>query len=995
MSKFEESKFLKSIFSSLRCCEKEDKNEAKKYIFNERLKEKKRVWKKEYNPLRSIVLWGYDENNNPSFLILYGKHEYKSTESNADSISNALEDNVKYNSYALFRGREGHLPAFQSVKIMEEYSYYSTKPKQPKMYYKTGIQGYWAKDENYRVNEFKNLHGEEQIELPYFSANSYEDYANIIEEKNIKFDNFTLVKHPNKILKLNNDLNIFYPVIYSILSDKNLYIRKKSLIELIEMDPPREIYDLIFKLGSTELISGLFLELGKRKNNVLLEEAKIILEKGINWAEESYSNGVKRCAKIYVSALDSNLRAERIDAIKKNLPDMDLHLISINNKIIPEGKILEGSLYRKYSLQLLLNEFDGRYDYEQRKWIKFRRPERYKISLYSDGVVLNPLEIKNTIQEAEIYGLAEVIGKIAYYLDSPRLTYYFKGNSKSKELRYYKRYVKRIINSYAENDPNKYIEAMKALLTSYTEYDYVCKFPGNFQFNEILKYYLYYDFKEKAPYGWENWYARSEWMENDQLMKLKGRYEYQKEIWDENLHDVLEIAAKANIGTILKACYYILKESEKTTDLIEKMTFRELVSLTEGSYEPLANIFKDELAKKLSSINEFDSEIMLLLMNSKSEENHRIAIEFLEKTEGKFSPSDLTNLMLLDNIDLWTDVFKESLFSLNRNEYCNYIKSIINSSHKFINSSISLSKEIKDILSLSTNKIKDISEDEKAYFISSMILEVLNVGRISDWIEDFIEEAFFSISYEELEKILKTITIDLKNARISEKSRQVISVLESIKNNTIPSDSEIISILETGSSKMINILAGIFMANTEALSERNSTLLIMFESDITILNKKAEEIFNNMEEDKRRKLHKIFIDSPVNKVYSFGLKKLSEIYGDIIPSEFVLQMLEHTSSDVKAYISNKTDEILNNLGNGDKELFMYYFKTLILLPNRISKSKDNLYGAIPKFVLKYRDKLEEVENILLDIGGSNIIVDSERALVALAKIRKEAALIEG
>jgi hypothetical protein len=169
----------------------------------------------------------------------------------------------------------------------------------------------------------------------------------------------------------------------------------------------------------------------------------------------------------------------------------------------------------------------------------------------------------------------------------------------------------------------------------------------------------------------------------------------------------------------------------------------------------------------------------------------------------------------------------------------------------------------------------------------------------------------------------------------------------------------------------------------------------MFESDITLFNRRAEEIFIRMDEKVRRKLHMSIIDSPVNKVYSFGIKKLDELYSGLIPAEFILRMLEHTSSDVKAYISKKTDEILKNLGSGDKELFMYYLKTLILLPNRVSKSKDNLYDAIPAFVLKYRDKFNEVENILLDIGGSNIIVDSERALIALAKIRKEAALIEG
>ncbi|MDS0524727.1 hypothetical protein NNC19_03480 [Clostridium sp. SHJSY1] len=991
------SKFLKSIFSALTSGgeEKLNKNELKKDTLIEKSKERKRIWKKEYNPFRNVILWGYDENNNPSFLILYGEHQYKSSESNEMSICNVLEDDVKYTSYAVFKGKKDHLPAFQAVRIVEDYYYYNRNKELPKMYYKTGIINYWSKNEEYIVKSFKNLNEEEQVILPYFESNSYEDYIRILEENNISFADFTIAKHPNEILKLDEESSEYYQILYSIFCDSNLYTRKKSLNELIGMNPSKNIYELILKVGSTELVSGLFLQLAKRNNDILVEEAKVILENEINWAEESYANGVKRCAGIYISTFNEELKAERKILIKDSLSDIDLHILNINNKEIPEGKILEGAAYRKYALQGLLSENIGRYDYSQGKWITVRRKQRYKISAYSDGVVLNSIALKNVIQEAEIYGLADVVGKIAYYLDAPRLNYYFRGNSKTKELRYYKRYIKRIINSYAENDPDKYIEAMKTLLTSYTKYDYVCKFPGNFQFNELLKYYLYYDFKEKPPTSWESWYERQNWMANDQLMKLSGRYEFKKEIWDNHLKDVLEIATMAKINPVLKGCYYILKESEKTKELVESMSIKELVSLTEGSYEPLVDMFKEELYKKLHSITVFDSVIMISLMASSIEENHEIARRFFEKTEGAFSSDDIVNLICLNNIDIWINIFKESIFTLENNDYCNFVKTIIKSSEKFRDLNISLSKEIKDILSLSTGKIEEISEVEKADFILSMISEMFNVGRIEVWIEELIEEIIFSISYEELENVLNSIKIESKGSRVSQRSRQVISILESIQNKNLPSDSEIISILETGSSKMINMLADAFMVNTEELSNRNSTLLIMLESDITLLNKRAEEIFENMEEDKRKELHGIIIDSPVNKVYSFGLKKLDELYSDLIPADFVIQMLEHTSSEVKSYISNKTDEILNNLGNGDKELFMYYLKTIIFLPNKISRSKDNLYKVIPRFLCEYKDKLEEVQNILLDIGGSNIIVDSERALTTLAKIRKEVVLIEG
>lgn len=1003
MSKFEENGFLKTIFSLLKSKDqnfeevKKNKNEFTKSSVNEKLKVKKKVWKKDYNPLRNVILWGYDKENNPSFIILYGEHKFKSTEKEGQSINNILEEDVKYTSYALFKGKEGHLPAFQSVRIVEEYSYYNKKKDDdsPKMYYKTGLKNYWQKDENYRVKEFKNLNSEEEIVLPYFTSNSYEEYVKLMEEQNISFLDFKLVKHPNEILKLDENSFKYYEIIYDIISNENLYMRKKALNELLEMQPSKNIFELIVKIGSTELISGLFLELAKRKNPILIDEAKSIYESEIKWAEENYIKGVKRCAYIYLVALNDELKDERIKDIYDSLPQMDLHLIKINDKDVPEGKIIEGSAYRKYAAQGVLREHQGRYDYTQRKWIEYRCSQRYNISVYSDGVILKTLELKNTIQEAEVYGLADVIGKIAYYLDAPRLNYYFKGNEKSKELKYYKRYIRRILDSYGKNDPEKFIQAMKALLTSYTKYDYVCKFRGNFQFNEFLKHYLYYDFTEKPPVGWENWQARSNWMENDQLMKLQGRYEFMKEVWDNHLADVLEIARLAKINPVLKACYYIMKDSEKTDEFINNMSYKELVTLTEGSYEPLANMFKDLLCNKLNAVNTFETEIMIVLMSSTNEEVHSIAREFMNRTNGKFSVNGLVNLMLLENLDIWIDLFKESILSLDSNEYCDFVKNIINNSEKFINSNMDISKEIKDILSFSTSKIQDISEDEKANLISSMISEILNASKMPDWMQEFIEEVIFSVSYEDLDSLLEKIIIESANKAISEKSRQVVGLLEAIKNKKLPSDSEIIGILETGTSKMINMLFGTIVNNSEELESRFSTLLIMFESDITVLNNKAEEIFNGMAEEKRRKLHGIIIDSPVNKVYSFGLRKLDEFYKDLIPKEFIIQMLEHTSSEVKAYISNKTNEILSNLGNGDTELFIYYIKTLIFLPNKVSKSKDNLYEAIPKFVLKHKDKIEEFEELLLDVGGSNIIIDSERALLALAKIRKEVVQVEG
>jgi 3-methyladenine DNA glycosylase AlkC len=963
-----------------------------------------KTWKKDYNPLRHIVLWGWDDNDNPSFIIFYGEHESESTENNDDdydddynSTSHILNDDVKYTSYVIFKGKDGHLPSFEAVKIIDDSGYYNrNNDDYPKMYYKKGTKKgwYWSADDNYLVKEFKKLEPEQQISFPYFIPQCHEQYVEKIKKHSIEFDGFRLAKTPNEILKLQGDLTKYYEIIRDILSHHNLYMRKKKLNELLAMNPPKEVYNILFNLGSTEVISGLFLELGKMNNLSLVEEAKNLVQSEINWAHENYTKGVKRCANIYINAVDQQLKADRTKWIRESLSNMDLNLISINGKEIPPDKILEGAAYRKYAGNGVLRDRYSEYDWEERKYIESEAPQHYNIGPYTNGTKLNLIDFKNTIQEAEVYGIADVIGKIAYYLDAPRLTYYFKGNDRTNQLNYFHRYLRRIIDSYGKNNPDKFIEAMKHLFTSYTPADYVCKFRGNFQFNKYIKHYLYYDFKEKPPVGWDNWRARHEWMSNDQLMKLQGRHEFMNEIWDNHLNVVAEIALGSQIDQVLKACYYILKDSPKANEFIENITYKQLINLALVSYEPLSKMYMDILKNKLEQLNSFDSELMLALIGSSDKKMHELAMEFFESTNGLFSPSDIADLLFLDNLEEWIELFKQNIFALDGSQYVQFISYIINNITTFSKIDENLSEDIRDMLTMTTDKVKESSKSEKLMLMSDLVQVLIYGQKMPEWLGTFVEEIIFSFSYEDSEALIKEMDIGAAAKSIPSRNKQIISVLESIKNGTVPNDAQIISILDCGTSKMIKMLFEIITNNSEELNSRFSTLLIMMESEVTVLNNLAEDVFDNMPKEKQKKLHGLIIDSPVIKAYSFGLKKLDMLYGDSIPEEFIIQMLEHTSTDVKTYISDKINKILHNLGAGNEELFMYYVKTLLLLPNKVSKSKDRVYEAIPQFVMKHRNRLEEIENILLDIGGSNIIKDSERALIALAKIRGEVMSLE-
>ena len=220
------------------------------------------------------------------------------------------------------------------------------------------------------------------------------------------------------------------------------------------------------------------------------------------------------------------------------------------------------------------------------------------------------------------------------------------------------------------------------------------------------------------------------------------------------------------------------------------------------------------------------------------------------------------------------------------------------------------------------------------------------------------------------------------------KVERIFKLLRSIKEGSVPDGGLITDILENGSPKAANMLTLLLSERKEQLSTQPGKLLLLLESGVVSLNELAKNIFNEMPDKDKNKLHAMFLDSPDNKTYKFGMEKLNELYENKpIPAEYIKQMLEHTSFEVRSYVSDKVNTVLNNFGSGNTDLFIYYAKTLLFLPNKVSSGKKNIYSLLPGFVSLYRDKRAEIEDLLLDIGGSNIISDSEKALVALAKIR--------
>ncbi|OPZ94693.1 MAG: hypothetical protein BWY74_00364 [Firmicutes bacterium ADurb.Bin419] len=983
--------FFKFISSKLKSGIEEQKgNEPSREIGNEPLREtgkeilhrnpdvEGKNWNLDFKPLRSLVIWGFDENKNPSFLTLYGLQDF--------TQAHMLSDEVTYTSYAVFKGKGGHLPSAKAVEFVDR------ENMNHGLFYKCRRSYYydWSKKDEFKVKEFYNLNTENYVNVPYFSPISHEELVRKVGLRLLP-KGFIPVRSPDDILNLTGELAQYFDIVVKMITHQNIYIRKKLLTELISKDPPKELYYRILNWGSTELISGLFLELAKKSNPILKAEAEELVASEIDWAEDNFAKGVKRCANIYINSLDPDYRAKRTEWIRESLKNMDLHFTNIGGKEVPQGNIIDGVVYRKYANQGKFMDYINIYDNEKRKCVWSEVQTRYKVGPYSDGKKLKIIDFKSTIQEAEIYQLADVIGCIAYYLDAPRLTYYLRGSGKLKAHKYFQRYLRRIMDTYAQTNEAKFMEAMKHLLTGYGENDYVCKYPGNFQYNVFIKYYLYHEFGEKAPSDWSKHY---QWVTNDQLVRLKGRYEFRKEIWDRNLEIVADIAANAKVDVVIKACYYILKDSPNAPKFINEIKYSQLIKLALSPYKPLSETFKNILKDRMEKLNSFDTDLMLALMDCSDEEMNKAAMVYFKKNGGLLSPSIIAQLLFMGNINQWADLFHENLMAFETSQYVEFIRQLLKPELCNSEWDRSLSTSVTDSLSASAGKIREASEADKVSIMRE-IIALLFHKKIPDWQAGFLEELIFSFTYENMETILTEVEISPAIRSTSVRNKCIISVLEAVKLKKLPKDSDVINILETGTSKMIKMLNEILTRNKLQMVDRLSTLLVMFEADVLALNRLAEEVFDSMQKEEQKRLHSLIIDSPVERAYLLGLKKLDLIYEDAIPEQFIIQMLEHDSNKVKTYISDKIDKAIAHCGVGNGELFMYYLKTLLLLPNKNSGSKEKVYKVLPQFVRLNKDKLSEIENILLDIGGSNKIIDSERALVTLAKIRKDGDLNAG
>ena len=920
--------------------------------------EQQRLWKPDELPVRKILLWGFDHQKNPCLLILYGKHEAeREIKPNPRSYyreAYVLKPTVVYTKYAVFHGINGHLPSIPHTYYCEANNQlcspkgYKTANREWEYHNQTGWQQRIDINPKYIIKEFYKA--KQRIAFDYYEKKNYTDYAAYLKENRVQFEDFELVEHPNDLFGF--DANSPYmEILVNMFSGERLHTRRKYLSQFMKMQPSVEDYERILKIASVELACGIFQELTIQKNPILLETAKQIDKSDILWADEAYHNGLKRCINQYISLFDEKLLWKQKEFIYRTLPEMDFHIkrLELNGRTL-KGKELEEYLDKPNAYFNILYVFGDQKLYEK--------------STYTDGINVNNIAFKNTIQTAKAYGMADAIGKIAYYLDAPRTTFYFKGSGRTSAYNYYLRYLRRTLDEYQATDEVKFIAAAREMLTSYMDHDnldiYYDDISANFFFNRYFNAVIV----------------------NDDAAE--------RSIWHKYLADVIFIAKNAKASLVHEFCYAILKRAD-AQHKFESYELKELIALAGIPYEKTAQLFERILLPKLDALQNFDADVMISLMNTPSEKLWNVAKKYFRRTNGKFQPEHIAEFLFLDTIETWYSVLEDNINQFTIGEYTVFLKSIAEKRELFLEQQIELSEQITDLLLKSVDKLDTATIEEQQELLRYFTPLLLSLKKIPYFLFDIAENVIFFMPYHVLKDTLRDI--DLQHSRISEREYNTISLLKSCKEDTLPKDSLILSILETGSKRLVKTLTEIIDRQQAALAERTSTLLLLFECNVYHLNKTAQSVFENLDIEKREKMHIILLDSPIEVAYRYALKKLDDWYGNKIPTQFIARMMEHPCVEVKAYLSQKMKYTFSDLKETNPDLYIYYTKTLLYLSNKVSKSKEHVYHTIPLFLKYYPEKRQEIEHILLDIGSSNSKIDSERALVTFAQIQKEVSTL--
>lgn len=905
--------------------------------------EQKRLWKQEEPPIRIIKLWGKDSQNNYCVLLLLGEQEFGKE---VDYYMHLLKPEITYTHYAVFHGVGEHLPSNFNINfvigkagkkiVCYERGYNTAKVKWDYDRQTRRYDRYYEVDEKYIVKEFYEL--DKEVKFNYYEEHSYEDYVNYLKSKNVTFEDFELIENPSEVTGFGKE-SPYYDFVINMFSAGRLYTRIKNLKGFINAGAELEDYKKILRVASVELACGIFQEMTLAKNPMLLDIAKEIDKSDELWAKQEYHSGLKRFVSQYLSMFDEKLMDKQKKWIYDKLPDMDFQIRELKKW----GNVIKGEELKEY-LDIPYYSYINETAYAQATYYK---------GAYTDGKHIKNIAFKNTIQMVRAYGLADAAGRIAYYLDTARTKTFFSQTENIKAFAYYQRYVRRMIDEYKAKDETKFVEAIKELFANYTNND-IC----------------------------------TSWWDNEATNYFYSRYsDANQELWDRHTEDILWIAKRTKADVVHEFCYTILNRANKAHKF-DDYDIKQLIELSQIPYEKTAKLFEGLLLPKLKYLTEFDTDIMLALMNVKSEKLQKVAKEYFVKTNGKFKPENVVNIICMDTVEKWYKVVKNNIEVFSAEEYIAFTKELVAKSAYFVENEVQLAENIMELIQNSVEKMGTATKAQKQKLIENFVLLLMSNQKVPEFIADMAENIIFYMPHQELKETLEDMNLHFKTTKLPERNRNVITILHCMKEYDFIKDYAILSILDISSAKVVKAMTETIEDMKDMLEEKTTTLLLLLESTVFALNQTAKSIFEHMELEKREKMHLLLLDSPVERTYQYALQKLDEWYGDKLPKQFVFRMLEHPCIAVKKYLSEKMEKALSHLETVQPDLYIYYVKTILYLPNKATKSKEYIYSTILEFIKYYPEKKKEIEEILLDIGSTNVKINAERALVTFAQIQK-------
>ena len=137
-------------------------------------------------------------------------------------------------------------------------------------------------------------------------------------------------------------------------------------------------------------------------------------------------------------------------------------------------------------------------------------------------------------------------------------------------------------------------------------------------------------------------------------------------------------------------------------------------------------------------------------------------------------------------------------------QYFTFLSNFFEEVPKLVNNKVKLSGAALEILKNSIKKVRNFKIEQKIAILDITIHLLGKMSTLSDWLEQFFDDLIFSIPIKDLELIIKKV--GTLSYEISTRNKHYFIIINALKDGKIPSDSEVLEILELGNPKKVNLL---------------------------------------------------------------------------------------------------------------------------------------------------------------------------------------------